>query len=41
MKIETRIVQLQILSKKIGYIFKFNELEKYFEKADFTDVKVL
>ena len=22
------------------YIFKFSELEKYFEKADFTDVKV-
>jgi len=22
------------------YILKFKELEKYFEKADFTDVKV-
>ncbi len=22
------------------YILKFSELEKYFEKADFTDVKV-
>ena len=26
--------------KKMEYILRFKELEKYFEKADFTDVKV-
>ena len=31
---------IQALYEKMEYILKFKELEKYFEKADFTDVKV-
>jgi len=29
-----------LYANRMEYILKFNELEKYFEKADFTDVKV-
>jgi hypothetical protein len=29
-----------LLDEKMEYIYKFKELEKYFEKADYTDVKV-
>jgi hypothetical protein len=29
-----------LYAHKMEYILKFSELEKYFEKADFTDVKV-
>ncbi len=32
--------QPALYAHKMEYVLKFSELEKYFEKADFTDVKV-